>query len=133
MLIYAKIKAHKLQDGKNILVEKGQGTNEYMSVLINDEDGKNLIEIYCEVVKDEIHTKVMDFSSGQNTVFCHQITSRKGKHEDLMQKMRKAFPIEKGKKQKDEKVRCNQCDWTTDDENVMQCPNCKTDDYLMDI
>lgn len=39
----------------------------------------------------------------------------------------------KGKNKKGEKVRCNNCYWTTKDEDVAQCPNCKTDSFLMDL
>lgn len=84
MKLYAKIKAHKKQHNEGIIVEKGQGTNEYMSILLNDEDGRNLIEIYSEVRGNEIFTSVNDYSTGEKKTFLHELArgeKKKGKHD----------------------------------------------------
>lgn len=120
MKLYATIKAHKLQNGKNIIVEKGQGTNEYMGILLNDETGRNLVELYAEVRENDIYIKFMDFREEERII---------------------TFDLPKVKKQKDNTKYCYcDCDMSVphihDDNEIIgnkqkddmpKCKNCKGD------
>jgi len=45
MKLYATIKANKLQNGQNITVEKGQGSNEWLDIKLTITEGKTIHEI----------------------------------------------------------------------------------------
>lgn len=104
---------------------KGQGGNKFLTIQVKDE--KEAIILTLAFDNDPYGGMRLAKVFGElNTLRQLVSLANEGIEVEL-------YAATKGKKQKTAKVRCNNCMWTTLDEDVAQCPNCKTDSFLMDL
>lgn len=74
MKLYATVKSER--------ASKGQGGQEYIDIIVNDERGKNLSRLYVEIRDDEIHTELRRYSNGEKLIFSDELPTKKGKQQE---------------------------------------------------
>lgn len=67
---------------------KGQGGQKFIEVLVNDEQGKNLVKLYVEMREDEIYTEVLHYSNGEKLLFSDQLQKGKKQKDDISPMMK---------------------------------------------
>ena len=106
---------------------KGQGGNEYLDIAVTDDNEEQIARMRIYPKKDnigEFTDVIIEFSEHLYVNGHHWLDDE---------------VTGKGKKQKGEEIRCNNCMKLLHEDNLLiiedmrACPQCKTDKYLMDL